>query len=364
MRMHKSITLAGMAVLLLSFAGIFVTAHAQSSKSKPAPAKKAALTPQSAAGCEIYEIDNDTDSAEDQAVTMGEACEPLEADMDVQDGNNFGASIAPGALAHVAASQEANNVWLMGDDSGWLGVEIAEISSDTAKEKKLPEVRGVLVQNVEADSPAAKSGLKENDVVMTFDGQNVEGTVQFRRLVRETPAGRTIALGIIRDGASQTISVEIGDRDARAKNQKVRNYFNYEMPDLRELTVPNFNFHMLSPDETSDWRQPALGIHAEDLSGQFGSYFGAPDGEGVLVREVRPGTPAEKAGLKAGDVITKVNGKAVKDLRELRAQIRENRDQKSVNLAILRKGSEMSLPVAIEKPRPLESSHTIHRAQI
>jgi len=107
-----------------------------------------------------------------------------------------------------------------------------------------------------------------------------------------------------------------------------------------------------------------LGINAEDVTGQLGSYFGAPDGTGVLVREVRPGMAAEKAGLKAGDVIIKVDGKPVRTLADLRAQLRDKGEQKSVSLGILRKGAEMSVAVMMEKPQPVESTQVVHRAQL
>ena len=116
-------------------------------------------------------------------------------------------------------------------------------------------------------------------------------------------------------------------------------------PDLPDMPP---DVHVVSP--FMDRRTPQLGIGAEDLSGQLGAYFGAPDNSGVLVREVHTGTPAEKAGLKAGDVITQVDGKAVRSLDELRAQLREKSAQKSVNLGVLRKGSQLTVSVEIQLP--------------
>ena len=246
------------------------------------------------------------------------------------------------------------------DGSGWLGVEISEVTAEKAKDLKLAGVRGVIVMDVEPDGPAAKAGLKENDVITQYDGQAVEGTVQFRRLVRETPAGRTVRLEISRNGSIQNISVDLGDRSAffekkmKGKMRDFDNAYAFSMPN------PDFSFSM----PTMDGRSPMLGIDAEDVSGQLGSYFGAPDGTGVLVREVRPGMAAEKAGLKAGDVIVKVDGKPVRTLADLRGQLRDKGEQKSVSLGILRRGAEMSVAVTIEKPQPVESTHVVHRAQL
>src|SRR5262244_1046428 len=80
---------------------------------------------------------------------------------------------------------------LLGDEENrWLGVETKEVSSDFAKEHKPPAERGVVLGKVISDSPAAKAGLKENDVITEVNGQRVEGTAQFRRMIREIPAGR------------------------------------------------------------------------------------------------------------------------------------------------------------------------------
>jgi serine protease Do len=250
------------------------------------------------------------------------------------------------------------------EGSGWLGVEIGEITPENAKDLKLSAARGVVIQDVEPDSPASKAGLKEHDVVLQYDGQMVEGTVQFRRLVRETPAGRAVALVISRDGATQNLSVELADRSSYYEKRMQGKMRDFGKPFA--LATPNFDFNVSSPEIFSmmDMRTPLLGISAEDLTGQLGSYFGAPNNSGVLIREVRSGTPADKAGLKAGDVIVKVDGKPVSALSELRDQLRDKGDGKTVNLGILRKGSEMNVPVTIEKPKPVEKTQTIHRAQL
>jgi len=91
----------------------------------------------------------------------------------------------------------------MDGESGWLGVGVDEVTAERAKELKLPAERGVLVTEVQADSPAAKAGLKVNDVITEFNGQRVEGTAQLRRLIRETPSGRTVQLTIWREGRTQ-----------------------------------------------------------------------------------------------------------------------------------------------------------------
>jgi serine protease Do len=394
MRIKTWKALAGvstLALLLFAFPG---TSFGQSA----APAPKALRVPSAMpapvapeAACDL----NDAAEAASQAVTdeyvvladqlaaEGERLATEEDQMESQEIGNLDALTANLAnlqsdeLANEAAAlaqvkkrvieinPEAPEVWGSDDNSGWLGIEISEVNSDKAKELKLSETRGVVVGSVEPDSPAAKAGLKENDVILSYEGQNVEGTLQFRRLVRETPPGRSIPLSVSRDGSVQTMTIEVGERDGGSGDKdSAPRVYKFKVPNVQEFKMPDFDFNPVIAPESMDFHTPLLGIGAEDLSGQLGDYFGVPSGEGILVREVRSGTPAEKAGLKAGDVITKVDGQAVKSTRDLRAQLREKIDQKTVTLSVMRKGSEISVPVAIEKPRRIDAPQIVNRAQL
>lgn len=233
------------------------------------------------------------------------------------------------------------------DDSGsWLGVETREVTAEAVKEFKLPGERGVVIGKVLEDSPAAKAGLKDNDVITEINGQRVEGAAQFRRMVREIPAGRSAQLTVWRNGHSQTIATTLGKREEGRHvriSKAAPQVFNFRVPDIAPI-----------PDIPSiEWEggslltgRPRLGIDAEDISGQLGSYFGAPDGEGVLVREVNPGSAAEKAGVKAGDVITSLNGEKIHGLGELRSKLAGS-DGKTVKLGVLRNKSALMLDIEI-----------------
>ncbi len=292
-----------------------------------------------------------TAQLEAQRATLQAALDGRMADLRARTAEFQGraSEFAEHALAEAPVAGDVE-VLLDDDAPGWLGVGIAEVTAEKVKELKLPAERGVLLTEVEAESPAAKAGLKTNDVITEFNGQRIEGTAQFRRLVRETPSGRTVQLTFWRDARSQTVAVQL---------TSVREQFEHRFQVLRPR---DFNFHVEVPAiDLLMSRGPVLGIDAEDLSGQLGSYFGVPDGEGVLVREVRPGTPAEKAGLKAGDVITKVDGERVRTVGDLRAKLQEKREKKTVGLGVIRKGAEMSLNVEIEQPKPVERRRIISR---
>ncbi|HET7149931.1 MAG TPA: PDZ domain-containing protein [Candidatus Acidoferrum sp.] len=260
------------------------------------------------------------------------------------------------------------NVLLDEDSASWLGVELHEVTSDTAKELKLPVERGVVIGAVVPDSPAAKAGIKEKDVVTEINGQRVEGTAQFRRMIHEIPAGRTTQLTVWRDGRAQTLNVTLGKGEERRHSFKVLTpsapgSFTFNMPEIPMVPPMEWDGGALVLGG-----RPRLGIDAEDLNGQLGTFFGAPDGEGILVREVAAGSAAEKAGVKAGDVITSVNGERVRsigDLREKLAAGKESKDKgQTVKLGVLRNRSEVSLTVELPPPAPRTKRLISHRTSI
>jgi C-terminal processing protease CtpA/Prc len=246
----------------------------------------------------------------------------------------------------------------VGNGGSWLGIETREVSSENVKDLKLPAERGALVGKIIPDSPAAKAGLKENDVIAEVNGQRIEGTAQFRRMIREIPAGRTAQLTVLRDGHSQNVSVTLGKmQSSRIPGPMVRGSspgsFVFQVPEISDIE----NLEELNVFGNYAGARPRLGIDAEDLRGALGTYLGAPDGEGVLVRNVFSGTPAEKAGLKAGDVITSVDGQRVRSVSDLREQLKAGKAEgKSCKVGLLRNKAELSLTVEFPA-RPKREVH-------
>jgi len=247
----------------------------------------------------------------------------------------------------------------------WLGVGVSEVSTDKMKSLKLPEERGALLGKIVPDSPASKAGLKENDVVLEINGQRVEGTEQFRRLIREIPAGRTANLTIWRDGRSQNVKVTLAKPEAN--NLKVFSgnpqSFSFKMPQLPAMPdLSGLNhlrtFALVSPDH------PVLGIDAESLEGDFGHFFGAPDGEGVLVRSVFGDSPAAKAGIKVGDVITSLDGERIRSASELREKLLTKHDKKEIKLGLLRNKAELTLSVELPQQKDEEEHFFSDRTNI
>jgi serine protease Do len=287
------------------------------------------------------------------------------------------------------------------DETGWLGVTPEDISADRAKELKLSAARGVYVGEVEKDSPAEKAGMKSGDVITEFNGTHVEGVTQFRRLVRETPPGHSVAIVVSREGKSQTLNATLSTMTDQFQHLRLNlgnrmQDFTINVPPMQSWegpaiaptapmppraamptmpampampampTMPPGSYAFTTPDGAYAYgfgngvgsgfgmgMTPSIGISGENLNGQLGTYFGAPDGEGVLVREVQTGSPAEKAGLKAGDVITKVAGDRVKTLGELQSKLREKREDKTVQITVVRRGSETNITVEPNKPKTI-----------
>lgn len=224
----------------------------------------------------------------------------------------------------------------------YLGVGVQEVDVERAKKLKLKDDYGVEITHVQADSPAAKAGLKVGDVVVEFNGQRVEGMEQFIRLVRETPAGRTVKLQVQRDGHRSMITPTLVARRAPVFGSVPSEGLRFEVPRV-EMMMPDIPKSMMS------WRSTTLGVEAEALgSSQLAAYFGVK--EGVLVRSVGTGTVADRAGLKAGDVLVKVDDVRVSALRDVTAAILNARSggRSSFPVTVVRDKKEVGLTVTFE----------------
>ena len=237
----------------------------------------------------------------------------------------------------------------------YLGVGVVEIDAERAKELKLKEDRGVEIKSVDDDSGAAKAGLKVGDVILEYNGQRVEGQAQFMRLVQETPVGRTCTLLISRNGATQTLTVTIGTRKGAWFSGDFSEGFAYATPMPPMPPFPSQPPRMPDVPRTfMTWRSSAVGIESESLGSQLAEYFGVK--EGVLVRSVIKGSAAERAGLKAGDVIVKVDGEKVATPREISGALRSTRSKKTVAFTVVRNRKEMNLSITLDESSEWRSS--------
>lgn len=214
-----------------------------------------------------------------------------------------------------------------------LGVRVSDSSS------------GVRIDDVSEGSPAEKAGLKEGDVVVQFDGERVRSARQFIRLVQETPEGRSVRMAILRDGQNQTLEATPENRSTFSwdPGSGNRDRFNFNFEDLPR----RFDFQIPDPGSRFPVSRGRLGVTVQSLTPELEEYFGAKNG-GVLVSSVTQDSPAAKAGLKAGDVITSINGDRVEDSGDL---VRELNDATSdeVTIAVLRDGKAMTLKATLTR---------------
>lgn len=219
----------------------------------------------------------------------------------------------------------------------YLGVQLRDITSSEVDPLELPQEAGVFIVRVEEDSPAAEADLREGDVIIQFGPLSVSSVRQFQRLVSETPPGRQLELTLIRDGQRTSSGVRLDEREPSQR------YFLLErgadiLRGLRDWwgTEPQ-----RGPRSSA---RPRLGIRGQDLTDQLGEALGVPDKEGVLIMEVTPDSPAQKAGLRAGDVITSVNDHPVSTVSALSRYLQSG----SVELEIIREKQKEEMTVEFE----------------
>jgi membrane-associated protease RseP (regulator of RpoE activity) len=220
----------------------------------------------------------------------------------------------------------------------WLGVSIRDVTPRVARERDLSVKSGVLVTDVADDSPAERAGIKEADVIVAFNGKTVDETDDLIDAVRETGPGTEVTVAFIRGTEKKTVSATLDKAPGREFS-----YFG-PMPHIPRMPhiPPIPRIHVFSSCEM-------LGLSLSDLNTQLGEYFGAPNNRGVLVEEVEKGSAGEKAGFKAGDVITKVGTESVESIRDVDEALEDTKEGEKVDFGVLRKGTAMTLTVPADE---------------
>jgi serine protease Do len=224
---------------------------------------------------------------------------------------------------------------MLNSSPGFLGVGLRDVDTERAAQLKLKAATGAEVTTVDHDAPACKAGIKVHDVILSMNGQAIVGQAQLQRMLHDTPAGHTVSLVISRDGQQQTFSVLLADRAT--------------------LEADAWSQHIPVPDPDSDATDSAptggtagsgifsslsanplyTGLDLDVLGPQLANYFGVHDGFGLLIRRVDDNSPAAAAGLRAGDVITKVNGQNISTTNQWTHTIHANRG-KQLQLTVIR----------------------------
>lgn len=229
-----------------------------------------------------------------------------------------------------------------GGTSSYLGVDIADVTTERLSTLKLKEEKGVEVTMVDQDAPAGKAGIKEHDVILSMNGTTIESGAQLRRMIHETPPGRVVTFGLSRDGQSMTVKVQLADKhkEFSLMGPKVKD-LPMVMPDvhLPDIDIPSINMVVVTQSARS-------GLTVENITPQLGEFFGVKNGNGVLVRAVEKGSRAEKAGFRAGDVIVKVNDQPIHDTSDFTHAIR-SRNGSAVGVGLIREKKEQNLSLPL-----------------
>lgn len=243
-------------------------------------------------------------------------------------------------------------------DGSYLGVQTADVNKENFAKFGLREVRGVAVEKVVEGSPAAAAGLQNGDVIVKFNGEEITSARKLTRLVGEVAPDHQVRITVLRGGNERELTATLAKRPA----PKFENgAFEMRVPpgDVEAPLLPGFpptgEFPRIRtfPGEQGDvfvWRgggSRQIGIGVSPLTKQLADYFGIADGKGLLVNNVRENSPASKAGLKAGDIIVEVNGKAVSGDFDLIRAINDKKEG-DVSLTIVRDRNRLTISVTPE----------------
>jgi serine protease Do len=284
-------------------------------------------------------------------------------------------TVAP-ALAQEAAPappeppEDFNTFSLFVDGGGFLGVYGEDINNENMARYRLSQARGVGITRIVADSPAEKAGLRKDDVILRIDDENVTSVRKLNRLVSEIAPDHTVKITISRNGAEQELTATMGKRknasrvsemwtpqvrtwerqlDADKFNREFGEKFNREFGDKfnREFAEKFKGFQLDRDNNDLTFffaNHRRIGINGVELTKQLADYFGVTSGKGVLITAVSDDGPAAKAGLKAGDVITAVDGEAISSPDELSELVRRKKDG-DVTLTVIRNKSQQTFRV-------------------
>jgi membrane-associated protease RseP (regulator of RpoE activity) len=233
----------------------------------------------------------------------------------------------------------------------YLGVDSRDVTPERVGALKLKNDSGVEIMMVDQDAPAGKAGLKEHDVILSFNGTSVKDVDQLRQLIRDTAPGKKVNLGISRDGQQQTVAVELADRrKSMAGGDMIIHIPKIDIPPMPEIDVPFI---------TMMGRRNGLTV--ENLSRQLGDYFGAKEGKGVLVRNVEKNSPAEAAGFKAGDVIIRIGNEQIENMSDWNQTLRQQQAGK-VPVTVIREKHEQTFTLSLPERRG-DRSNSAHGAE-
>lgn len=251
---------------------------------------------------------------------------------------------------------------------GYLGVDIRDLSDEQIAALKLTDVRGAEVVRLDHDGPACKAGVREHDVVIQMDGHGIDGQDQFRRMLHETPAGRTVTLLIVRDGQQQTLKATMANREEVERMAWEQHIAVVDPDDVGPPPpvsegpsgrVGGAGLGFLHGGSSSGKNRsflgtmlgaPYTGAVVEPITPQLGEFFGVQSGVGLLVKSIEASSPAAVAGMRAGDVVLKANQATMSTESDWTRSLHENRGRQ-IPIMVLRDRKEQTLSLTPDAKR-------------
>jgi serine protease Do len=251
----------------------------------------------------------------------------------------------------LAADKEVQVVVDSDDDSSaWLGVSIMELDDELRDDLDIgDDIDGIVVTDVYDGSPAEEAGLEEDDVIISVNGEKGKDLSHFVDLVRSKKPGDEVELRIYRDGEMKTVKATLAEHEGiyvvKKDGLDLESLGNLEaLAALGNIIIPDIDLG------TSSWgRRGRLGVYIDDVSGDLADYFEVPGGEGVLVEQVVEDSPAEKAGIKAGDIIYKIGDTTICCTDELVKAIGKMESDRETPIVLIRKGKQMTVKAVVEE---------------
>ena len=229
-------------------------------------------------------------------------------------------------------------------NSGWMGVLIQDVTTKTARKAKLDIEEGAYVKEVVKSGPADSAGIQEGDILVEFNGKKIFDSDGLVKTVTRTSPGTKVPVVLLREGQKKTIQLVV-----RKKKELKQQQFGV-MPNIPNIQVFVGN-HI-------------LGLRLLTLNEQLGEYFGAPNNEGVLVEEVEHASAAEKAGLKAGDIIIRVGKKTITAVEKIQRELQKYDEGDNVDFEVMRKGVKKTFALEMEEEQVVPQNFFFRKPHI
>jgi len=215
-----------------------------------------------------------------------------------------------------------------GEHKAFLGVLMQELTDEILEGLDTKVKRGVLITEVIDGSPADKAGIQDGDIIVEFGGKKVDSPDELRDLVAEQEIGDEIKVKVVRDDASETVEITLGDWADQSGFSWTGDF------------APQMDRAMRFVGQFS---HKQLGVRVSQVNEDLGSYFGVDEGEGVLVLSVIDESTAEAIGVKAGDVVVEVEGEEIQSAGDIRESLSDIDDGDEVNVLVVRKKKRVEL---------------------